>query len=80
MLSLNSSVMLAGKLLTRGSDVLFGTNPETQKQIDDLKATMPKLAIPRREVGDRFRDMDSAVKCDNRALAAYLLVQRRRFP
>jgi hypothetical protein len=46
--------------------------PDVQKQIDDLKAAIPKFAVPMREVGDRFQDMNSAVKGGNWALAAYM--------
>ena len=72
MLKLKSSVVLVGTLLTLGSGMALGADPETQKQIDDLKAAIPKFAIPMREVGDRFQDMNSAVKGGNWALAAYM--------
>jgi hypothetical protein len=70
--TLKSSIVWAGTLLTLGSGMALGADPETQKQIDDLKAAIPKFAIPMREVGDRFQDMDSAVKGGNWALAAYM--------
>jgi hypothetical protein len=44
----------------------------TQKQIDQLKAALPKFAIPMREVGDRFQNMYFAAKGGNWALAAYM--------
>ena len=72
MLKLKSSVLLVGTLLTLGSGMALGADPETQKQIDDIKAAIPKFAIPMREVGDRFQDMSSAVKGGNWALAAYM--------
>ena len=37
-----------------------------------LKAALPKIAIPMREVGDRFQDMYFAAKDGNWALAAYM--------
>jgi len=72
MLKLKSSIVVMGTLLALGSGVALGADPETQKQIDDLKAAIPKFAIPMREVGDRFQDMNSAVKGGNWALAAYM--------
>ena len=71
-MKLKSSVVLVGTLLTLGSGMALGADPETQKQIDDLKAAIPKFAIPMREVDDRFQDMDSAVKGGNWVLAAYM--------
>ncbi len=47
-------------------------NADLQKQIDDIKATVPKFAIPMREVGDRFEDMNAAAQGGNWALAAYM--------
>jgi len=72
MLKLNSSIVMIGTLLAFGSGMAIGAEPETQKQIDDLKAAIPKFAIPMREVGDRFQDMGFAVKGGNWALAAYM--------
>ena len=71
-MKLERSIVLVGTLLTLGSGMVLGADPETQKQIDDLKAAIPKFAIPMREVGDRFQDMNSAVKGGNWALAAYM--------
>jgi hypothetical protein len=45
---------------------------DMQKQIDDVKAAIPKFAIPMREVGDRFQDMYFAAKGGNWGLAAYM--------
>jgi hypothetical protein len=59
-------------MLAVGSGIAIGAEPETQKQIDELKAAIPKFAIPMREVGDRFQDMNFAVKGGNWALAAYM--------
>jgi hypothetical protein len=48
-------------------------NPQdVQKQLDALKAALPKFAIPMREVGDRFQNMYFAAKGGNWALAAYM--------
>lgn len=72
MKKLPKSVVLLGASLALCSGLALGADPETQKQIDDLKAAIPKFAIPMREVGDRFQDMNSAVKGGNWALAAYM--------
>jgi len=45
---------------------------DLQKQIDDIKGTIPKFAVTMREVGDRFEDMNAAVKGGNWGLAAYM--------
>lgn len=45
---------------------------DMQKQIDAIKAAIPKFAIPMREVGDRFQDMYSAAEGGNWGLAAYM--------
>ena len=57
MLKLKSSIVVMGTLLALGSSVAMGADPETQAQLDALKAAIPKFAIPMREVGDRFQDM-----------------------
>ncbi|MEP7181857.1 MAG: hypothetical protein ABI886_06700 [Betaproteobacteria bacterium] len=72
MLKLKSRIVLMGALIALGSGVALAADPDTQKQIDDLKAAIPKFAVPMREVGDRFQDMGSAVKGGNWALAAYM--------
>lgn len=72
MLNVKHSIVVMGALLALGSGVAMGADPDTQKQIDDLKAAIPKFAIPMREVGDRFQDMGSAAKGGNWALAAYM--------
>ena len=43
-----------------------------QSQLDAIKAVLPKIAIPMREVGDRFQNMYFAAKGGNWALAAYM--------
>jgi hypothetical protein len=72
MLKLGSSIAVLGALLLLGSGTTSAADPETQKQLDDLKAAIPKFAIPMREVGDRFQDMNSAVRGGNWVLAAYM--------
>jgi len=67
-----SSVVLMGAMLAVGSGVAFAADTDTQKQLDEIKAAIPKFAVPMREVGDRFQDMNSAVKGGNWALAAYM--------
>ena len=67
-----NGITVLGVLLVLGGGATSAAEPETQKQLDDLKAAIPKLAIPMREVGDRFQDMNSAVKGGNWALAAYM--------
>jgi cytochrome c556 len=72
MLKVKSSIVLMSTVLALGSGAALGADPEVQKQLDDLKAAIPKFAIPMREVGDRFQDMNSAAKGGNWALAAYM--------
>ena len=72
MLTLKKNIVLVGSLIALGSGLALGADPDTQGQIDALKAAIPKFAIPMREVGDRFQNMGSAVKGGNWALAAYM--------
>jgi hypothetical protein len=72
MLKLNTCAALAGVVLTLGGSVATAADPETQAQIDAIKAVIPKFAVPMREVGDRFQDMYAAAKGGNWALAAYM--------
>ncbi|MEO8304762.1 MAG: hypothetical protein ABI724_11635 [Betaproteobacteria bacterium] len=65
----NAAIAVA---LVLSGGVSVAVAQDTQKQIDDLKAAIPKFAVPMREVGDRFQDMNSAVKGGNWALAAYM--------
>jgi hypothetical protein len=67
-----SRIVLAGALAALASGTALGADPDTQKQIDELKGALPKFAIPMREVGDRFQDMYFAAKGGNWALAAYM--------
>ena len=72
MTKIKRSIVMMGTFLALGSGMAMGADADVQKQIDDLKAAIPKFAIPMREVGDRFQDMNSAVKGGNWALAAYM--------
>jgi hypothetical protein len=45
---------------------------DIQKQVDDIRSVLPKLAIPMREVGDRFQNMYYAAKGGNWGLAFYM--------
>lgn len=45
---------------------------DLKKAIDDIKAALPKFAIPMKEVGDRFDNMYFAAKNGNWGLAAYM--------
>ncbi|HJV60989.1 MAG TPA: hypothetical protein VJ743_08570 [Albitalea sp.] len=58
--------------LLAGSASTWAAEPDTQGQIDAIKAALPKFAIPMREVGDRFQNMYFAAKGGNWALAAYM--------
>ena len=51
---------------------LFAAEPDAQKQLDAIKAAIPKFAIPMREVGDRFQNIYFAAHGGNWALAAYM--------
>jgi hypothetical protein len=42
------------------------------KQVQELKAAMPKFGIPMREVGERFQNMYFAARAENWALASYM--------
>jgi cytochrome c556 len=72
MMKLKSSIVVISTLLALGSGVAMGADPETQAQLDALKAAIPKFAIPMREVGDRFQNMSFAANKGNWALAAYM--------
>jgi len=66
------SIVVAATLLALGSGIAAAADPDTQKQIDAIKAALPKFAIPMREVGDRFQNMYFAANGGNWALAAYM--------
>lgn len=63
---------LAGCGDTTTNSTSTTANAELQKQLDDIKGALPKFAIPMREVGDRFNDMNAAAQGGNWALAAYM--------
>jgi len=69
-------VVMAGLLSFTGMNAVSAADTATpsdmQKQIDDIKAAIPKFAIPMREVGDRFQNMYFAAKGGNWGLAAYM--------
>jgi hypothetical protein len=67
-----SSIVAMGVLLALGSGIAAAADPDTQKQLDAIKAALPKFAIPMREVGDRFQNMYFAANQGNWALAAYM--------
>src|SRR5262249_39675810 len=64
--------VVAGTVLALASGLALGAEVDTQKQIDAIKAVIPKFAIPMREVGDRFQNMYFAANKGNWALAAYM--------
>jgi hypothetical protein len=64
-----ASVLLASSVLTTSG----AFDDDVQKQIDEIKSVLPKIAIPMGEVGDRFQNMYFAAKDRNWALAAYTL-------
>ena len=80
MLTKKSKILLASVLFTvtggiaAAADTVAAstTGADTQKQIDEIKAVLPKFAIPMREVGDRFQNLYFAAKGGNWALAAYM--------
>jgi cytochrome c556 len=71
MLKLKASVAI-GVFIGLCSGMAAAADPDTQKQIDAIKAVLPKFAIPMREVGDRFQNMYFAANKGNWALAAYM--------
>ena len=72
MVNMKSSLAIVGMALALGTGFAHAADPETQAQIDALKAAIPKFAIPMREVGDRFQNMYFAADKGNWALAAYM--------
>ncbi len=69
-------VVMAGFLSVIGLNAVNAAETsmpsDMQKQIDDIKAAIPKFAIPMREVGDRFQNIYFAAKGGNWGLAAYM--------
>ena len=72
MLTSKSTMLLTGVLLALAGGAFAATDEDTQKQLDAIKAAIPKFAVPMREVGDRFQNMYFAAKGGNWALAAYM--------
>lgn len=69
---LNMGMAAAACGLLLGANAALAQNPDTQKQIDAIKAAIPKFAVPMREVGDRFQNIYFAAHGGNWALAAYM--------
>ena len=72
MSTLKRTAVVAGVMCALAMGVARAADPETQAQLDALKAALPKFAIPMREVGDRFQNMYFAANQGNWALAAYM--------
>ena len=71
-------VLMAGLLSFVGmnavsaAEMAVPTQGDMQKQIDGIKAAIPKFAVPMREVGDRFQNMYFAAQGGSWGLAAYM--------
>ena len=65
-------VGMVGLLILAAMPLANAEEKPLQPQIDQIKAALPKFAIPMREVGDRFQNMYFAAKGGNWALAAYM--------
>jgi len=65
-------MVMVGMFLLSCAPFLYAAEADLQKQIDAIKGTIPKFAIPMREVGDRFQNMYFAAKEGNWGLAAYM--------
>lgn len=72
MLRKGKMLVVVGSLLLFGTATLGHAEEDMQKQIDAIKAAIPKFAIPMREVGDRFQNMYYAAKEGNWGLAFYM--------
>jgi hypothetical protein len=72
--SIRSAALVLASSLTFVTFDVFAQDAakDVQSQIDAIKAVLPKIAIPMREVGDRFQNMYFAAKGGNWALAAYM--------
>ena len=68
---INIIVTVVALFLSIGNTVLCAAE-DVQKQIDEIKGALPKLAIPMREVGDRFQNMYFAAQGGNWGLAFYM--------
>jgi hypothetical protein len=64
-------IPIVSLFLLIGTTALYAAE-DVQKQIDEIKGTLPKFAIPMREVGDRFQNMYYAAQGGNWGLAAYM--------
>jgi len=64
--------VISGMLVLGFSAMAHAEGEDLQKQIDAVKAAIPKFAVPMREVGDRFQNMYFAAKEGNWGLAAYM--------
>jgi len=65
-------IVMVGVMVLSCASVLYAAEADLQKQIDALKGVTPKIAVPMREVGDRFSNMYFAAKGGNWAAAAYM--------
>ena len=72
MLKKTVGAVFAGVLLALAAGSAMAADADTQAQLDAIKATVPKFAIPMREVGDRFQNMYFAAKDGNWGLAEYM--------
>jgi hypothetical protein len=66
------NVMVVGGLLMLAFTGSAFAASNMQSQIDDIKATVPKFAVPMREVGNRFQNMYFAAEAGNWGLAHYM--------
>jgi hypothetical protein len=70
---MKSRIIIAlASLLLLGATLAHAEGDDMQKQIDAVKAAIPKFAVPMREVGDRFQNMYYAAKGSNWGLAFYM--------
>jgi hypothetical protein len=72
MVVLAGLVSFIGMGAVNAAETAMPMQGDMQKQIDAVKAAIPKFAVPMREVGDRFQDMYFAAKGGNWGLAAYM--------
>jgi hypothetical protein len=65
-------ITLSSLLLVIGGTFSYGAENVLQKEIDEIKAVLPKFSAPMREVSDRFQDMYYAAHGGNWGLAGYM--------
>lgn len=65
-------IIVLASLLLLGATFAHAEGDDMQKQIDAIKGALPKIAIPMREVGDRFQNMYYAAEGGNWGLAFYM--------